>query len=385
MNEFEKKLEMSRELLLQDYRYRAESLWKSEQVGETRVQFFIGLVTAVGAGLGFFEKEKLATNEPLRFVLLGALFALLVVGLITLARMIVRNEHTDKCKKGLDTIRQVFRDSDQEGLLLHYYPVDPPRGKNSSSGRDGWWSHYKKAVQPRKFGGLAHTVAAINALVVGALVAVAIAPTKGLGTSPFQTVGDLWQSGEYVIVAAVVAFFVQLAYIAWREAATKVKLQRGYPTHAGGIVFRGKGDNVEYLLVGSKKDPLQLVLPKGHIEDGEGHAETALREVREEAGVVAHPLGLVATNLEFEVRGEAVNAKFYLMERLFDGTPKEKRDLQWLPYDVALAALKFPESRFALEQAEVRRLALSRQASQTVLQTKLQPATHDVPEEHTMT
>jgi hypothetical protein len=64
-------LEISKELLLQDYRYRSESLWKSEQAGETRVQLFIGFVTAVGAGLGLFVKENLASGETLRFVVLA--------------------------------------------------------------------------------------------------------------------------------------------------------------------------------------------------------------------------------------------------------------------------------------------------------------------------
>lgn len=58
-------------------------------------------------------------------------------------------------------------------------------------------------------------------------------------------------------------------------------------THAGGIVFRGKGTKKEFLIVKTKKPPYEWVLPKGHIELGESSKETAIREVREEAGVWA--------------------------------------------------------------------------------------------------
>jgi hypothetical protein len=35
----------AKELLLEDYRYLAESFWKNEQTGETRVNWFVGVVT----------------------------------------------------------------------------------------------------------------------------------------------------------------------------------------------------------------------------------------------------------------------------------------------------------------------------------------------------
>jgi mannose-6-phosphate isomerase-like protein (cupin superfamily) len=366
-------LEISKELLLKDYGYRSESLWKSEQAGETRVQLFIGFVTAVGAGLGFFVKENLATGESLRFVVLGWLFPLLVVGLVTLARMIIRNEHTDKCKKGLDAIRQVFKDIDKEGLLVHYYPVEPPQGGNRDG--SGWWKQYRKAVQPRRFGGLAHTVAAINALIVGGMLAVATNPA-GMGESPFWSAASLKEACGYGLVAALIAFMAQLAYVARCAAKTKVKLRKGYPTHAGGVVYKKNTDGVEYLLVSAKKELGRFVLPKGHIEDGEGHGEAALREVREEAGVIARLVGLAA-NVDFHVGRDRVNAKFYLMEHLFDVEPKE-RQIKWLPLGEALAMLdELPESKHALIQAEKQRSELHRQANSKILQMKVLPAAMD--------
>ena len=47
------------------------------------------------------------------------------------------------------------------------------------------------------------------------------------------------------------------------------------PTHAGGVVFRSAGNEVEFLVVQARDNPTQWVFPKGHIEAGETVAETA--------------------------------------------------------------------------------------------------------------
>src|SRR6516225_7416688 len=61
----------------------------------------------------------------------------------------------------------------------------------------------------------------------------------------------------------------------------------GGPTHAGGVVFRQRNGETQYLLVEATDDPDQWVLPKGHIEESEHPRETAVREVFEETGVWA--------------------------------------------------------------------------------------------------
>jgi len=342
-------LDISKELLLQDYTYRSESLWKSEQAGETRVQLYIAFVTAIGGGLGFFVKENAAKDDSLRWVVIGWLFAALVVGLITLGRMIIRNEHTDKCKAGLDAIRQVFRDIDREGVLLHYYPVEPPDFKSRKE--EGWLKQYKSAVQPRRFGGLAHTVAAINALLVGAMVVFAT-HTGGMG-KPLVIALPLKDAVLAGFLAAIAAFMAQLAYLAFRASKTKEKLREGRPTHSVGIVYRQAGDRVEYLFVSAKNDRTKFVLPKGHIEDGEGHAEAAMREVREEAGVVARP-ELLVDQAQFVdgKNNENVIAKFYLMQYKYE-VPRKEREHRWIAFDAAIALLdQIPESRHALTEAE---------------------------------
>src|SRR5262249_3819711 len=68
---------------------------------------------------------------------------------------------------------------------------------------------------------------------------------------------------------------------------TSEKPPAGTPTRAGGVVFRRRRNGIEYLLVEAKSKPNEWVLPKGHIEEGEDHRETAVREVYEESGVWA--------------------------------------------------------------------------------------------------
>ena len=67
-------------------------------------------------------------------------------------------------------------------------------------------------------------------------------------------------------------------------------------THAGGIVLRGARGAREVLLVRPLARPeAPWVLPKGHIEPGEDAEAAALREVREESGIVVERVEFVAS------------------------------------------------------------------------------------------
>ena len=64
----------------------------------------------------------------------------------------------------------------------------------------------------------------------------------------------------------------------------------------GAIVVRRTGTEPEVLLVRAKKDPRYWIFPKGHQERGETLAQTAVRELREEAGVIGEPVKSVGTS-----------------------------------------------------------------------------------------
>src|SRR5262245_50441854 len=94
-------------------------------------------------------------------------------------------------------------------------------------------------------------------------------------------------------------------------------------THAGGVVCRKRGGDVEYLLAQASKNRAQWVLPKGHIEPGEDPRETAVREVKEETGHWARVVGWI-DDLKLGADADSPVARFYLMEDEEDEKRAEK-------------------------------------------------------------
>ena len=70
---------------------------------------------------------------------------------------------------------------------------------------------------------------------------------------------------------------------------------------AGGVAFRWKDSDPEIAIV-SVKPKLRWQLPKGLVDPGESPEVTALREVREEAGIDTERLALIET-IEYWYRG----------------------------------------------------------------------------------
>ena len=369
-------------LLLEEYKARSEAMAKSEQAGETRVNLFIGLITLVGGGAGTLltkESSIASLSHERRVLIVVALCSLLVVGVITLFRLITRNKHTDLRKRQLDQLRQAYKDQfDTDGSWAHYDlfpPVAKEEGDIKKKGRaakkkdeaDEKKGAAKKdeaagdRLLPRQFGGLAFVVSGLNTLLLTAAVAVLAYPRAGESMAGY-VVG--------LLAVLVGAFALQAWYVSHKEKAGARSLKKQYPqdNRAGGIVFRMSGGVPKYLLVKPKElagekpkeppsePPVQWVLPKGHIDRGEGHVQAAVREVAEEAGVAARPMGL-AGRIRFKSKGEDVVAKFYLMEWIGKVPPKEARSPDWFALAEAQEKLA-AESKGLLRLAEQRRLLL---------------------------
>lgn len=116
------------------------------------------------------------------------------------------------------------------------------------------------------------------------------------------------------------------------------------PTHAGGVVYKRTPDGVRYLLVTSKRQPDEWVLPKGHIEPGESPEVAARREVAEEGGVDATIRELLCC-LDFRPTREQVRVAFYLMELEGEGEPEPGRRRTWMSLDEVLRAIPFRDTR----------------------------------------
>ena len=130
----------------------------------------------------------------------------------------------------------------------------------------------------------------------------------------------------------------------------ELKLIIESPTHAGGVVVRGQGAELRVLLVTATRQVNQWVFPKGHIETGETAEQAAVREVVEEAGVVAAVREPVGT-LEFRNARGIVRAQFFLMTFESEGAPRESRQRAWFTVEEARQALAYEDSRLLVVRA----------------------------------
>ena len=85
-----------------------------------------------GALVGLYSKGYLLPQKSLP-VFESSILVLLLMGIVTWFRLLNRNENADRCKRGLDAARQLFKDHwDDENILPHYYPFGPPQKQRRS-------------------------------------------------------------------------------------------------------------------------------------------------------------------------------------------------------------------------------------------------------------
>jgi hypothetical protein len=200
----------SADFLLAEYQSHMASYWRSEELGERRVNFFLTVTTAVVGALAIREQGITTPGgsaDPIFFYALGAV---LLFGLVTLVRIIRRNLNSHEYLRAAARVRRYFADRD-EGILryLYYKPFDdrPQRKKE--------WNE----LFSLRTGGLAETVALVNGLVVAALCAL------------FVLSYPAWVSGLAGVAGFVAAWILQFAYV-------KRRYERGGPT-ADEIEFPG--------------------------------------------------------------------------------------------------------------------------------------------------
>ncbi|WP_144901262.1 bis(5'-nucleosyl)-tetraphosphatase [Halobellus captivus] len=125
---------------------------------------------------------------------------------------------------------------------------------------------------------------------------------------------------------------------------------------AGAILFRDTRGEREYLLLKSR--PGDWEFPKGGVEGEEELQQTAIREVKEEAGIEDFRLvdGFREEyNYVFEANGKTIHKTVHLfIARSFEASAelsKEHRDLQWRDYEQALNTITQDGPREIFERA----------------------------------
>jgi hypothetical protein len=215
-NRFERDLD-AKELLLADYRYLCDSFWRNEEMGERRVTILTTIVAAVIAAIAaLLEKKTGQDNGAVLAISIFASGALFVLGLVTLLRIVKRNETTDGYKKDMDDIRRRFREHfDGDEVLKDYQPFRSPSRRHSAI---------------RRIGGLAHLVAALNGIVLSAmscLIVLLLDTYVGLGPWLSLFFGFNALLPMLAVLAALIflgAFIGQSRYVADRDRETKEKL-----------------------------------------------------------------------------------------------------------------------------------------------------------------
>ncbi len=128
---------------------------------------------------------------------------------------------------------------------------------------------------------------------------------------------------------------------------------------SGGVIFRRSGESVEVALIATKKGSL-WTLPKGLIDKGENPAETAVREIIEETGLVGSVVAsLGERSYWFYLKDENVKCRktvsYFLLKNVGGDIEKygwEVDDAKWYPIDAAIAKVFYKSDREILEKAK---------------------------------
>ncbi|MCR5737056.1 MAG: NUDIX hydrolase [Eubacterium sp.] len=132
----------------------------------------------------------------------------------------------------------------------------------------------------------------------------------------------------------------------------------------GVVIFRGK---ILLLYKNCRNRYEGWVLPKGTVEAGETHEQTALREVREETGVKAKIIEYVGkSEYSFNIPRNVVEKEvhWYLMsaENYFSRPQREEFFVHsgYYRYIEAIHLLKFPNEKMILKKAYQKYLELNK-------------------------
>lgn len=133
-------------------------------------------------------------------------------------------------------------------------------------------------------------------------------------------------------------------------------LRSARATSAGGVVHRVRDGRDEILLVHRRSPPL-WALPKGTPDAGETVEETAIRETREETGIVPEIEERLRSIRYFFVRGQTRFHKtvhFFLMRPVggaIEDHDAEFDEVRWTDVSEALAIMTHATERSVVEEA----------------------------------
>lgn len=205
------------DFLLAEYEHMCESFLRNEESGEKRAAFFVTLVGAAGAILGFVFRENAPIVSRDHILVAAALVAavLLCLGFLTVKRLIHRNIETDRIIFALRTLRRLFLTMDEAEQVPNafYTPYVKPKLREVK-----WYSFGK--------GGWLQTVSFVNALLAGVFVFTACLTREWAVT---------WQSQKTIalllaLAGGVIVWIVQLTSAGSSIKKNQTKLKEAEPS-----------------------------------------------------------------------------------------------------------------------------------------------------------
>jgi hypothetical protein len=180
--------------MLAEYQRHLDGFWRSEELGERRLNFFLTIVTAVlGAIALAIDADVLLAGriDPLIFY---ALTAILLLGLLTLARVVRRNLTSSAELRAAGRLRRYFVDRDPAISRYLYYKAYDDRPVRAREWRQ---------LLSLGTGGYVETIALINAFVVATI---ALLAAIAMGVPPSLR-------GLSALAAAALAWITQFWYV----------------------------------------------------------------------------------------------------------------------------------------------------------------------------
>lgn len=145
-----------------------------------------------------------------------------------------------------------------------------------------------------------------------------------------------------------------------RQPTEKANVVTKDQVSAGGVAFRRADSGIDVAIV-SVKPSLRWQLPKGIVDPGETPEVTAVREVREEAGVQTELLELIETveywyqrmQYGMQIRFHKF-VHFYLLRYLSGDVANHDHEIaesRWVSVEAAIKMLEFKSERGVMEKA----------------------------------